>query len=265
MTTIQAIILGIIEGITEFLPISSTAHLVIASNLLGLEQSAFLKSFEIIIQLGAVAAVIFLYTKTILKRPALIGKIIAGFIPTAIIGFALYSFVKTFLLGNLVPVVWSLLIGGIILISYEWYEKKREFTHPSISPIHDTALTHMPYRSAVVIGVAQALAIIPGVSRSAATITAGRMLGLDKRAATEFSFLLALPTIAAAAGYDILKNPHIFETQHLALIVVGFAVSFITAVIAIKSLLAFIQRFSFAWFGVYRIVLALLLVAFLMH
>ena len=273
MTFFQSIILGIVEGITEFLPVSSTAHLIIADKLLAIEQSEFLKSFEIVIQLGAVCAVLFLYARTIHKYPSLIGKIIAGFIPTAVIGLVLYSFIKTYLLGNLTAVFWGLLIGGVALIAYELYEKRRTVSR-SASQQEEKSLAEsagyreisaISYPHAAIIGTLQAIAVIPGVSRSAVTIITGRALGLSKTAATEFSFLLALPTIAAAAAYDILKNPSLLtSSDHATLIAVGFVVSFITALVAIRFLLSFVRRYSLAWFGVYRIVVALLLLWFVL-
>lgn len=265
--SIHALILGIVEGITEFLPISSTAHLMIAAKLLALDQSAFVKSFEIAIQGGAVCAVIVLYAKKLVQHPRLISKIIAGFIPTAIIGFALYSFIKHTLLGNFSVMTWSMLVGGIALIAYELWDAQRgrHAAHTGagspLSTSYDSA--HISYFHAVLIGTAQALAVIPGVSRSAATILAGRILGLGKTAATEFSFLLALPTIVAAAGYDILKNTAVFTDDNSTTLLIGFITSFITAIIAIRLLLGFVRTYSIAWFGLYRIALAIGLFLFL--
>jgi len=259
MNFVQAVVLGAVEGITEFLPISSTAHLMISAELLKLGQSDFVKSFEIAIQFGGVAAVIFLYWKRVREAPSILWKILAGFVPTAILGFFLYSFVKTNLLGNFNAVFWSLIIGGVVLILIDWKDwkdwrdtQRSELNEQSVNPeVQPT------YLQAAAIGVIQTIAVIPGVSRSAATIIGGRLLGLSKAAAVEFSFLLALPTIAAAAIYDISKNTAVLS-ENLGNMAVGFIVSFITAIFAIKWLVSFIKKHSFVWFGVYRIFVALL-------
>lgn len=262
MTILQTIILGVVEGITEFLPISSTAHIMIAAEFLKISQSAFIKSFEIAIQLGAVFAVLSLYFRKMVSDPKIIAKIIAAFVPTALIGFGLYPFIKSHLIGNFQAVFWSLLIGGIILILVEIYENKKEARETAalaISEIGNTAPSAMSpdpsYIQAFGIGVVQALAVIPGVSRSAATIIAGRLFGLSKTTALEFSFLLALPTIAAATGYDAFKNASVFD-GNVHILVIGFIVSFLTAILTIKFLLAFVKNHSFISFGVYRIILA---------
>lgn len=262
MTIIHAIVLGVVEGITEFLPISSTAHLMISAQLLHIDQSALVKSFEIAIQLGAVCAVLVLYVRKIIAQPLLIAKTAAGFIPTAVIGFVLYKYIKMFLLGNFSVMTWSLLIGGVVLVGYEIWAKQKNAASQFTEPLRDTGLDHLSYKQALVIGTAQALAVIPGVSRSAATILAGRFLGLSIATATEFSFLLAVPTIAAATGYDLLKNSSVFD-GHFTVAIVGFVVSFVTALLTVRALVTFVRNHSFAWFGVYRIILALALFAFL--
>lgn len=261
MTIIHAIVLGVVEGITEFLPISSTAHLMISAHLLQIDQSALVKSFEIAIQLGAVCAVLVLYVRKILASPRLIATTAAGFLPTAVIGFVLYSYVKTFLLGNFSIMTWSLLVGGVVLIAYEiWNTRTEARTSPAQEP-ESRGVEHVSYLQALIIGAVQAIAVIPGVSRSAATILTGRFLGLSVAAATEFSFLLAVPTIAAATGYDLLKNNAAFS-GHITITIVGFIVSCITALVAVRTLMRLIKGHSFAWFGVYRIMLAIVLFAF---
>lgn len=259
MTILHALILGAVEGITEFLPISSTAHLMIAAELLRLDQSAFVKSFEIIIQGGAICAVLFVYIRTLRKNPSLISKTLVGFIPTAVIGFFLYTIIKTFLLGNFTVMIWALVIGGILLIAYELWEKKWRpvaRAQNEISP----EVVDISYAHAAIIGTLQAVAVIPGVSRSAMTIVTGRFLGLSKTAATEFSFLLALPTIAAAAGYDLLKNGSAITAENSLALAAGFVAAFVTAIVVIRLLTHFVRHHSFVWFGVYRIVLAIVLV-----
>lgn len=256
MTILESIILGAIEGITEFLPISSTAHLMIGSRLLGIAQTDFVKSFEIAIQLGAVSAVLILYTRSILKNPALIGKIIAGFIPTAIIGFTLYPFIKTNLLGNFTAVFWSLFLGGLFFIGYEIYERKTA----AMGFVNDgkNGVEKISFTQAFIIGIFQSAAVIPGISRSAATIFPGLILGLSRSTAVEFSFLLALPTIAAATGYDFIKNTSVFD-GNMGIAIIGFTVSLITAIFAIRFLLSFIRTHSFVGFGIYRIIVAFLI------
>ena len=255
MTFLHSIILGIVEGITEFLPISSTGHLIITSRLLGLVDSEFLKSFEIIIQLGAILAVVVFYRKTIfnIKKINLWKKVIAAFIPTGILGLILYKLIKQYLLGNVVAVIWALIIGGIILIAFEiWQQKNGEEKYHSIEEI--------PYLTAVIIGIAQIIAVIPGVSRSGTTIVAGRLLKLSKKTIVEFSFLLAIPVMIAASGLDLFKSrATLFSDSHeLALLGVGFVVSFIVALGVIKWLLSYIQKHSFIAFGMYRILAGLI-------
>ncbi len=254
MTLIHAVILGIVEGITEFLPISSTAHLEIVGGILKISHTDFVKSFEIIIQLGAILAVVVLYWKLLIRNSAIWKRIIVAFIPTGIIGFILYKLIKTYILGNFTIISWTLLVGGIILIMFEYLYNKK---HNTESSIHE--LEHMPYSTAFLIGCAQSIAVVPGVSRAAATIIAGRMLGVGKVAIVEFSFLLAIPTMMAAAGYDILKSHASFSSSDTLLLIIGFVTAFIAALISIKFLLQFIKNKTFVTFGVYRIVVAILL------
>jgi len=244
----QSIILGIVEGITEFLPVSSTGHLILTSELLHIPQSAFTKSFEIIIQLGAIASVVFLYWKT-LWNLATIKKLIVAFIPTGIIGLLLYKTVKTYLIGNSSVVLWSLFLGGIVLIAFEYWHKEKDSATESIHAIS--------YRQALTIGLFQSIAVIPGVSRSAATILGGLLLGLKRTAIVEFSFLLAVPTMLAASGLDLLKNYSSFSMDQFGVLGVGFVVSFIVALWSIKFLLRYIQNHNFIPFGFYRIIIAL--------
>ena len=249
MNIIQAIILGIVEGITEFLPVSSTGHLILASRLLAIPSSEFLKSFEISIQLGAILAVVFLYGKRINLQTA--KRVGAAFLPTAVVGFTLYPLVKHVLLDSIDTVLFSLLIGGIILILFEWLHGEKDFGIERISDI--------PYRTAVVIGLFQSIALIPGVSRAAATIVGGLWMGVRRKTIVEFSFLLAVPTMLAATALDILKSGAISNSRELGLLAVGGVTSFLVALAAIKFFLKFIQRNSFVWFGVYRVTVAVIL------
>lgn len=249
MTYFDAAILGVIEGITEFLPISSTGHLILASHLLGLPDGSLLTSFEIAIQLGAICAVVLLYWKSFLNIEIL-KRLLAGFIPTAAIGLLLYSFVKHHLLGNEMVVVIALLVGGVVLIVFEFLHKERENAPEGIESI--------TYRQAFLIGIAQSVAMIPGVSRSAATILGGLVLGIRRTTIVEFSFLLAVPTMGAAVALDVLKSYQSFTTEGLGAIAVGFVTAFFVALVAVRFLLKFIKRSTFIPFGIYRIIIAAL-------
>jgi undecaprenyl-diphosphatase len=250
MDYLQALMLSIVEGISEFLPISSTGHLILASDLLHIQQTEFVKSFEIFIQLGAILAVVVLYWKTFFTNSEGWKKVLAAFIPTAIIGFILYKFIKQFLLGNTYITVLALLIGGILLILLELLYKEKEH--------HVDKLENISYKNAVLIGIAQSLAVIPGVSRSAATIICALFVGTKRKAAVEFSFLLAAPTMLAATVLDITKSNFSFSSSQWSLLLVGFLGAFITAIFAIKFLLQFIKNHTFIPFGIYRIILAIL-------
>jgi undecaprenyl-diphosphatase len=255
MNLIHALIFGCVEGITEFLPISSTAHLEITARLLHLAQSDFLKSFEIVIQLGAILAVVVVYFSWLRQSVELWKRIIVAFIPTGIIGFILYKLIKTFLLGNIQIIIWTLGIGGIALIIFELiYRNEDAF---GISSREE--LEQIPYSTALLIGIAQSIAVVPGVSRSAATIIAGRVLGISRRAIVEFSFLLAIPTMLAASGYDILKNANAFSKDQFTFLAVGFIASGFFAFCAIKTFLHIIKRRSMIGFGIYRIILAIII------
>lgn len=251
MDLITAAVLGIVEGVTEFLPISSTGHMILAGRLMGLEPTEFLKSFEIAIQLGAIGAVVSLYWRSLTLDLEAIKRIVVAFIPTAILGLLLYKIVKHVLLGSAVIVLWSLALGGAFLILFELFHKEREGPTDTV--------TGISYPQAFVIGVFQSIAIIPGVSRAAATIVGGLILGIRRKTIVEFSFLLAVPTMAAATALDLLKSGAAFTGDQVAALAVGFLTAFIVALGAIKFLLAFIKTHSFIPFGAYRIILALCL------
>lgn len=249
MTYLDSIVLGFVEGITEFLPISSTGHLILTSQLLNIESSTFLTSFTIAIQLGAIFAVIALYYKQLLD-PNILKKLIVGFIPTGIIGLTLYRVIKTYLLGNELVVLAALAIGGAALIVFEYL-----YTEPEQK---EEKLTDITYTQAALVGVFQTFAMIPGVSRSAATIVGGLLLGIRRTAIVEFSFLLAVPTMLAATGLDLVKNAAFFSSDEFGLLATGFATSCIVALFSIRFLLSYVRKHSFVPFGIYRILLALL-------
>jgi undecaprenyl-diphosphatase len=244
MTLLQALVLGIVEGITEFLPVSSTAHLILANRALGIVETEFVKSFDIIIQLGAILSVVVLYWKKFWNVDVL-AKLAVAFLPTGIIGITVYKAVKDSLLGNVPVVVAALVIGGVLLILFD---RRRAEVGEEID------FTEITYRRALLVGLFQALAMIPGTSRSAATIIGGSLLGISRRTIVEFSFMLAVPTMLAASLYDLYKSHEAIATDVPAL-AVGFVVSFVMAILAIKSFLAVIKKRSFAAFGAYRIVL----------
>ena len=245
MSFLHALVLGIVEGITEFLPISSTAHLILASHVLKLTETEFLKSFEIIIQLGAILSVVVLYWSKFWNWEVL-KKLVVAVIPTGVIGLTVYKAIKGYLLGNVTVVLLALLIGGIALIVFERFQESSE---------KEVDFSEITYKKAFLIGLFQAIAVIPGVSRSAATIVGGSLIGVTKRTIVEFSFMLAVPTMLAATGLELIKGRAAL-TGNYHMLAVGFVVSFITAIVAIKSFLGYIKKHDFSAFGWYRIVLA---------
>lgn len=268
MTILHGLILGIVEGLTEFLPISSTAHLILIGQWLHIPSSEFLKTFEISIQLGAILAVVILYWKKIWSSWNLIGKIITAFLPTAIIGLFFYKIVKSYLLGNNYIIAGALLLGGIVLILFEVnYNKKttgKEETNRGANS--DDSVRPISYKQAALIGLFQSLAIIPGVSRAAATIIGGLSLGIKRKEIVEFSFLLAIPTMAAATGLDLIKSRAVLTGlggYDLLVWLVGFIASFLTAIIGVRFFIRYIQKSNFSLFGWYRIILSLVVLIWL--
>jgi undecaprenyl-diphosphatase len=248
MSIFQVLIMGIVEGVTEFLPISSTGHLILTAKLFNLGQSEFMKSFEIFIQLGAILAVVVIYWRQLAGGSRIWKQLLAAFIPTALAGALLYKIIKGYLLGSNAVVLWSLFIGGAVLIIFELLHWHKEET---------AELEDISYRQALAIGLFQSLAIVPGVSRAAATIIGGLAIGLKRKTIVEFSFLLAVPTMLAATALDLFKSAHAFKAEQFTYLGLGFLISFLVAVAAIKFLLIFIKRHSFVSFGVYRIIIAL--------
>ena len=249
MSIFDAAILGLIEGITEFLPISSTGHLILASKLLDIPQTEFLKTFEIAIQLGAIFSVVVLYWRSFLDIE-IIKRLIVAFIPTGVIGFLLYGVVKSVFLGSEFVVLFALFFGGVALVLFELFHKEPEDAPES--------LVKISYVQSALIGVFQSLAIIPGVSRSAATIVGGLLLGIRRITIVEFSFLLAVPTMLAATGYDVLQSASLFSSDQILTLTIGFVTSFAVAIFAIRFLLAYIRGHSFTSFGIYRIAISVL-------
>lgn len=250
MTYIEAVILAIVEGFTEFLPVSSTGHLILTADLLKIQQTNFVKSFEIIIQLGAIAAVVVLYWKTLTTSKLVWSRILIAFLPTAIVGFTLYKLIKDFLIGNTIITLTALFFGGIILIVLEMLHKKKDHHAARIEDINP--------KQAFIIGVCQSFSVIPGVSRAAASIIGGLFVGAKRKTAVEFSFLLAIPTMLAATSLDLIKSNFVFSQQEFGLLAVGFLGSFLVATIAVKFLLRFVQTHTFIPFGIYRIILTVL-------
>lgn len=246
MELVHVVILAIVEGITEFLPISSTGHLILASRLLGISPTTFTKSFDIAIQLGAIAAILTLYAQTLLKQRELWVRLMVALVPTLIVGFFLYPLITSFLLGNSTVTVAALFLGGIALWIAEVALGARQ---------HSTTGT-LSLKTAFSIGIFQALAVIPGVSRAAATIVGGMFLGLPRNKAVEFSFLLAAPTMLAATSLDLVKHGGEFSTQQFLLIALGAAVAWITAVVTVRFFVAFVQKHTLVPFAIYRILLA---------
>ena len=261
MTIFHSLILGLVEGLTEFLPISSTGHLIIAGKLLGLPGGEFEKSFDIVIQLGAILAVVIYYFRSLWGRKniELWKKLIVAFIPTGILGLLLHNFIKEYLLGNAAIVAGALFLGGIFIL---WFESgQTERPKPMSTAGRDLQpldIQQISYRQAMLVGLAQSVAMIPGVSRSAATIIGGLSLGIPRRMIVEFSFLLAIPTMLAATSFDLLKSYSDFSVADFKLLAVGFLAAFVTAWFVIKWLLIYIQRHNFRIFGWYRIIAAII-------
>ncbi|MDD3711050.1 MAG: undecaprenyl-diphosphate phosphatase [Patescibacteria group bacterium] len=258
---LKSIILGIVQGFTEFLPISSTAHLILSVNLLKLDFSEFIKSFIIIIQFASILAVIILYWKKIWSSWENIKKIIIAFIPTAILGLLFYKIVKNFLQESLDIIALALFLGGVIMLFLEkrYIRKMGEAT--DVVDIKD--IKDISYQQCFFIGIFQALAMIPGVSRSAATILGGLSMGISRLAIVEFSFLLAIPTMLAASSLDLIKTGFNFSFNDLIFLIIGFIVSFIVAWFSIKFLLKFIKKNDFRVFAWYRIILGVIIFLFL--
>lgn len=249
MTIIQALVLSLIEGITEFLPISSTGHMVLASFLMGIEENSFVKSFEVIIQFGAILAVLVVYWKRFLPNWNFYKKLFVAFLPTALIGLVVKNYVDH-LLGQAVVVAWAFIIGGVLLI---WSDKVFAHRHTAGRTTDD-----LTYKDGVALGLFQSIAMIPGVSRSAATILGGLSLGMTRKDAAEFSFFLGVPTLAAATLLKSIPFLKHIEPGQIQLLLLGNVIAFVVAILAIKTFIRFLSTHGFKYFGYYRIVIGLL-------
>ena len=251
MTIFQAIIIAIVEGITEFLPISSTGHMIITQSILGIESTEFVKAFLVNIQFGAILSVIVIYWKRFFQTMNFYYKLLIAFLPAAVIGFLLGDFIDS-MLENVIVVASTLLIGGVLLLFVDkWFNK----------PNKSDEISNM---TALKIGFFQCIAMIPGVSRSAATIVGGMANKMSRKAAAEFSFFLAVPTMAAASGYKLLKlitNPEgtAMLSENLTTLLIGNAVAFVVAIVGIKFFIGFLTKYGFKAFGYYRIIVGVII------
>jgi undecaprenyl-diphosphatase len=253
MTYLQAFIIAVIEGLTEFLPVSSTGHMILADALLKVEDKEFAKTFEIVIQLGAILSVIILYFKRFLAGLTIYTKLFVAFLPTGVIGFLAYKTIKHYLF-NPFTVSISLIVGGIVLILLDRWSSKK------VSEVKE--VEDISYLGAFKIGLIQCLSMIPGVSRAAATIFGGIYAGFDRKQAAEFSFLLAVPTMLAASGYDLLKEKDNIHSDDITLLLFGGLIAFIVALFAIRAFISFLSKYGFKHFGYYRIALGVLFLTY---
>lgn len=254
MNLIHTIILGIVEGLTEFLPISSTAHLILTSKLLNLPQTDFQKFFEVFIQSGAILAVIFIYVKYVLKNKNIIPKVVASFVPTAIIGYLLYKVIKNIFFNSNYLMIGAFFVLGVGFLVVEYLIKNKKIKLVQ-------SIKRLDYQAAIIIGLAQALAVVPGVSRAGIVLFTMMFMGFKRDEAALYSFLLAVPTILAASGYDLYKSKDllVLASNNLTLLAVGFLVSFISAYVVINWFIKYLQKNTLNIFAIYRIILALII------
>jgi undecaprenyl-diphosphatase len=254
MTIIDAIILGFVEGLTEFLPISSTGHLIVISQFLGLEQTNAHKTFEVAIQLGSILAVLFLFAKRLLVDKMLWVKIIIAFLPTAIFGFLFYKTIKSLFGAESVAIM--LIIGGFIFLIVEYFRRNHDDSK-------DKTINDLSIKEALTIGLFQSLSMVPGTSRSGATMIGGLFAGLSRKSAAEFSFLLAIPTMFVATFYDLYKNRSEMIIDDYSLLAIGFVTAFVVAFFTVKAVMNFLTTHTFIVFGIYRIIFGILLLTIL--
>jgi undecaprenyl-diphosphatase len=247
---LHSVILGLVEGVTEFLPISSTGHMIVVSQWLGMEQTEGNKAFEVIIQLAAILAVVANYKERFtFKHTRLWCQVFVAFLPVAVVGFLLRHQIKELFSVSVVAIMF--IVGGVIFLITEKVIKGKKASVEQ--------LENLSFKQALWIGFAQIFALIPGTSRAGSTIVGALLVGLSRKASAEFSFLLALPVMMAASGYDLLSNYKAFSGEQLLPLVVGFVVAFVSAFVAMKLFMAFLDKFTFVAFGWYRIVFGALL------
>ena len=247
MTIWESVFLGVLQGITEFLPVSSTGHMILTEGIMGMKSDEFIQAFIVNIQFGAILSVVVLYWKRFFQSLDFYYKLFFAFLPAAFFGLLFSDFIDS-LLESVYVVAVTLILGGIVLLFVDkWFNQVAD----------DQDITT---KKAVTIGFFQVIAMIPGVSRSAATIIGGMSQKLSRTTAAEFSFFLAVPTMFAAAGYKLVKNYSVFTSDHISLLLFGNVVSFIVALIAIKSFITFLTKHGFKVFGYYRIAIGLLII-----
>ena len=252
MDIFQSIIMGIVEGFTEFLPVSSTGHMIVTAHFLGIKQDSVTKAYEVIIQFAAILAVVLHYKeKFTIKKIDFLSKLFLAFLPLAIIGFLFSKQIKG--LFDLYIVAIMFIVGGVAFLLAEKFYKEETYFIDDVEKLS--------YKQAFFIGLAQVLGLIPGTSRSGSTIIAGMFLGLTRKASAEFSFLLAVPVMSAATAYDVWKHYHEFNVDNLIVLGVGFVVSFVVAYATIRLFLGFLRRFTFVSFGIYRILFGIFLLS----
>jgi undecaprenyl-diphosphatase len=256
----HAIVLAIVEGLTEYLPISSTGHMIITSSLMGINENPFTKDFTIIVQFGAILSVLVLYWRRFLSSMDFYKKLLVAFLPAAVIGLTVKSKID-FLLGDVKVVAYSLIVGGVILLFVDrWFAKQEE----RFNQAGGGEIDSLTFGQSAAIGLMQCLAFIPGTSRSAASIVGGLSLRLNRKAAAEFSFFLAVPTLTAATGYKLLKIAKNIEPGQISILLIGNLVAFLVGMLSIKAFIGFLTRKGFFVFGVYRILLGILILALIM-
>lgn len=276
MDTITAIILGIVEGITEFIPVSSTGHMILTSKAMGFDdQTDIMKTFEVVIQLGAILAIAIVYWRRILnllglkraEKTSVIGEaskkgldiihVILGIGPALLVAFFARDFIKSLFSAN--TVVWALVVGGIFMIFAEWFNKKK-----SNVTAHD--LDDLTYKQAFSIGIYQIISVLwPGFSRSGSTISGGMLSGVSYKASTDFSFLIAIPIMCAASGYELLDSYRYFNSDTIGVFILGFIVAFAVAYFVVLAFMKLIQRVTLTHFAIYRFVLAAVFWIFILN
>jgi undecaprenyl-diphosphatase len=245
MTLFDAILLGALEGVTEFLPVSSTGHLILVSKLLGIQQTAAHKAFEVSIQLGSILAVLFLYAKHLMNDKTLWIKLVVAFVPTGVLGLLFYKHIKA--LFGVETVSFMLIAGGLVFLAVEYFRRDKAIDSGK-------GLDELTYKEAFLIGLFQSISMIPGTSRSGATIIGGLFLGLKRKSAAEFSFLLAIPTMIVATAYDLVKHRSEMVVNDYSMLAVAFVTAFIFAFFTVKMFVGFVSRHTFTPFAIYRII-----------